>query len=612
MQRIHKMDRSQVSSFSQSNHSWNSRQLLKQIEEINSALKNFSSKSEKAFLEIGNKLQSIYKDSKNIAGYASSIVSTISTDILQKGIAELELLLNDIGSHLSAESDKIFNDKNQLLNTHSKLSNIDNELDGFDKIVKRLRMLGISTKIESARLNIEDDGFFTLAENVDKLSNIINEKILLIKQKAEFLLVELMRTVTNLTSLEKKQCNEADIIMSKTIKSLNSFNEKRNGLSEKIKMITELSEEVTKNIGKIVSSIQFHDITRQQMEHTAQALDDIQNEIKGDNELDELSNRHLGITCDVYELQSIQLSNTLNEFVNAISTIVASLNSVGDNVASIISHSFELLCYNNGSKKNCLELFKEELAVISSGLLNNIKIGTQLSDSIKSIISIVDDLSLYVNEIEEVGSEIEIIALNARVKAAHFGTNGSALGVLAESIQRLSFEAKQQTGSTSTILVAIISESQKLRMDLESQSGTNANNRIVQIIDQINNLLDSMEKVETETSGKAEILKDKVNGLLSHINAANNQITIHETASNIVTPIIGELKDTAEFIKNNYEIDSNKKENTKQNFSKYTMLSERMIHENFSESQTTQVLSITKATNHNEVNNSLGDNVELF
>jgi ElaB/YqjD/DUF883 family membrane-anchored ribosome-binding protein len=141
------------------NSNFNYLQVLHQIETINTTLKNFCIKSEKTFLEIGSKLQSVYKDSRFLTGSASSISLTIGDEILKKGITDLEMLLSNVSEHLSNESEKIKEDKTQLLKTHSRLSKIEDELHGFDRIVKRLRMLIISTQIESSRLTLKTRGF---------------------------------------------------------------------------------------------------------------------------------------------------------------------------------------------------------------------------------------------------------------------------------------------------------------------------------------------------------------------------------------------------------------------------------------------------------------------
>lgn len=583
--------------------------LNNQIDKINSTLNKFTYNSEKIFLEAGGKLQQFYKESRQITESAAQISNTISDEILQKGIRDLEFSLNDISIYLSEESKKINGDKNELLSTYSKLSNIGSELDGFEKIVKRLRMLGISTKIESSRLSLEDAGFFALAENVDRLAGIISGKISVIKKKSDFLLEELKRTTTELELLEIKQRKQSEVILNTTIKSLSLFKQKSGELSADAEDISELSKGVTSNIGDVVASIQFHDITRQQMEHSCQVLNELKQTIKHQTDISESDESFWGSVYDVYELQSIQLKNTLNEFVRAVATIISSLDNIGENISSIISRTFGLICQKEGKNVSCLKIFEDELALVSEGLNKDIEIGVQLSESIKSIVSIVDDLSTYVSEIEEVGSEIEIIALNARVKAAHFGTNGSALGVLAESIQRLSLEAKQQTVSTAEILENIINGSRKLRSDLESKNEGSSQIKVSAAVQKINELLGSMKAVESNTNESVDELKENVGVLKSKIDVAKTGITIHEEAEQNIGDIINELVNTSDFIKNNFELQSNRKENTKNIFTKYTMQSERNIHEYFAERENAAFNLSAQSVSNDE---SFGDNIELF
>jgi hypothetical protein len=91
-----------------------------------------------------------------------------------------------------------------------------------------------------------------------------------------------------------------------------------------------------------------------------------------------------------------------------------------------------------------------------------------------------------------------------------------------------------------------------------------------------------------------------------------NAIKIQTDAKEIINPIIDELNETVEFIKSNFDVDSNRNENTKRNISKYTMNSEREIHQNFAGNNTAKVFSISKSNLDDCDDNSLGDNVELF
>ncbi len=581
------------------------RDLLKHLNDICMLITSFSETSEKSFLEIGGKLQLYLKNSAQVSEQAVLITETITGEILNKGISELETMLEEIGSFLSEEAGLIKNNRDELLETHSKLECIEDELSGFERIVKRFRMLGISTKIESTRLNLEDTGFFALAESVDKLSGIISDKIGIIKKKAGFLINELKKTASDLDGLELKQQEQSKQVLNKTTRSLLQFKSKNKEISAKASIVSDLASNVLSSISGIVSAIQFHDITRQQLEHTQQALVDIQAKIMAEDEEGQNS-EFWGMVYDLLGLEAIQLENTKSEFVSAVEEIISHLTNVENGVSAILKESYALAGIEGGQAS--LRNFESDLGFISKGLMNNIEISDELAEAIKSIVSIVDDLSKQVIEIEEVGSEIEIIALNARVKAAHFGSNGSALGIISESIQGLSLEAKTQTGSTMSLLEGVLEDTGKLKDNIASENRGKTGG-ILNSVASINTLLAALLSSEKATAENVKSMENKVNLLLGDIHKCRTGITIHNKADETLGKMMYLLGGISEQLRIHLDIKSDRDANTKNIYRKYTMSSERKVHEQY-----TGKKLISKAPEKpvSDYDSGLGDNVELF
>ena len=160
--------------------------LNRNLEETISSINLISTNSEKDFLEIGNKLRKFSDTSNKLTHIATQAADAVSDDILQKGISDLKEFLTEFRSYLKSSLGEIINDKSELQKILPSIEAIYDQISGFDKIVKNLRMLGISTKIESARLGTEDQGFYALAETVDKLSGMIKEKAEVILKKSIF------------------------------------------------------------------------------------------------------------------------------------------------------------------------------------------------------------------------------------------------------------------------------------------------------------------------------------------------------------------------------------------------------------------------------------------
>ncbi len=579
------------------------------IEKLHNAdvlIGSVTTNSENEFLEIGSKLQKYLTGTRQLSSDASSIAASVSEKILKNGISELSSLLSQFSKILADSVKNIRTDREVLVIILNKVRMILNELGGFKRIVKNLRMLGIATKIESARLGTDDNGFVALADNVDNLSSMISDKADSIFRKATLLISEIGNTITDLKNLEDKNQEQSNLIISNTTHSLGAFEQKYNECFLKAEKISQSSNNVSKSISEIVTSIQFHDITRQQMEHVREALEEVIARQK--HEID--MQTRASLIHDICELQTVQLKNSLNEFDGAVDTIILSLSQVEKNISDIYMEICGLLDEKKSNEQNSLKVIEKELYVISESLIKNRDIANDLAKSIKYVVEILDDLSTYVLQIEDIGTEIEIIALNARVKAARTGSNGAALGVLAEAIQKLSLEAKNQTVSTTDVLNDISNSSKNLKNNVELGSEESNKNNIGGESQKINVLLTALIDMENSTGSQIEKLNTSVNNVKNDINKTISGITIQQEVKLKVTEVMGLLFQVTKSLKIKANIKENRVKHTSGLMNKYTMNSERNIHKHFQESK--NELKDYKSGIENFNDDSLGDNVELF
>ena len=223
----------------------------------------------------------------------------------------------------------------------------------------------------------------------------------------------------------------------------------------------------------------------------------------------------------------------------------------------------------------------------------------------------VDDLSKYVLDIEDLGSEIEIIALNARVKATRTGTIGSALGVLSENIQRLSIDAKSQTIRSSELLDSISNESINLKNSMETGLYKSNNQNMILKANNVNNLINKLIDLEKSAENYINNLKSGVSQLNVEINSTLNGITVSDYTRTLYSKISNALDNIINEISKNGNLKSDRKTNTMELMKKYTMHTERKIHKDFAGDIENN--SDPGANNlYDPENNSLDDNIEFF
>ena len=581
---------------------------------INEACKSIDSiisVSEKDFLEIGEKLQKYSANSRELSQLASRAASHITKDILKNGINELTWLLKQFSEILSESVYKIQKEKRELLSILSNISNVSDKFIGFRKIVKQLIMLGISTKIESSKLGCENTGFFQLAESVDKLSGYIDNKVKVISGKSAFLINEINQTTKNLDRLEQEQKEQLNTILQNTSLSLKTFEDQYSHCSQKANNISESSAGVSKNIRDIVMSIQFHDITRQQMEHAKDALSGlvtINQQNNSDTSTDNVDT--IFHTYDVCELQSCQLENSAIEFTSAAQKIIKNLNGVENNISAILEGTSVLLYEKNSDSRLSLESVKTELTTISKGLKNSIQITNNFTTSINSVLKVTEDLSNSITEIEDIGSEIELIAINARIKAAHIGSGGESLGILSEAIQNLSYSTKNQTESIAILLEETSKISRKLEGNLNSINNSSDNNSLEINNEKIHGLMNSMMELEKEADKLIHKLSEDINSLQKEIRNTIEGISMHTYVKESMSVIVGSLNRITILLRPFVDIENKRERNIKNLDTRYTMDQEHRIHQQFING-TIIKCNPDKILRQNEENN-FGDNVELF
>lgn len=573
--------------------------LFKQVEE-------FLVISEDDFLAIGGKLREYQSHCKKVNELAKIIIEAIGTDILSAGISKLSGLFASIGTHYENAQETIAKDGNDLNNILTKLTAIENSLAGFDKIVKTLRMLGIASKIESARLNLMDGGFFLLAETVDKMSAQIGERKKEILKKSSSLLVQLKKSLKDLSGLSAEQETQITAFKQSTETSLTMFQQKNQTCASAIGEIKGIGTKLTESLMNIVQSIQFHDITRQQLQHVQEALEELEQKLFDDTEDDLTVFSHVH---DNIELQTRQLSGTLTNFNDSVYAIIESLQEVEKGTDRLFEHSSKIICNDQKKENTHHDMFERDLIFITEGLQKSLVIDQNLDESIADIVLIITDLAKQIDSIEEIGTEIELVALNARVKAAHLGIDGAALGVLAEAIQKLSFEAKTQTAETFKALITIDKLSGELRSELTSSRHQTANNLLVTTVEELNSMVASIKKVE-ETALLETIKLDNIVKLFKNeLQTTVDNISIHASAERMLTPVIQEFDQITRELKSRYNIVSQRHSNTEHSIKKYTMMSERQIHTNYTSASSEITNRLAPPKKEDE---DLDDNIELF
>lgn len=591
--------------------------LNSQLCEVIDNLLLLNTSTEEEFLLTGSNLNDYKIRCKKLIDNSTELSDELSGEVLLSKISHINSMSKDLLENIQSSSER--NQVSfQLLNEiESLLIAVHEQITGFKKIIKILKMLGVSTLIESARLGDDAAGFNALAIDVESLADNIEDKSLRIDEATKQLTKLIRETIGNNISLGKEQQGKIKTIISELGTDLIVLEEKHTLKLDTVGVILNDSGNINNDVSQVVTSVQFHDITRQQIEHVINSLKNVFDELSDitpETPQEEVEKK-LALVRDVSSLESAQLENSGKIFYDAVENIKTSLEDIQNNIGDIAKNIIGFLSDSEHQGNSFLNEITSGLNSVNLVLHESSEINQQLKNSLNEVGETVTTLSHFLHLIEEIGEEVELLAINASIKAAHTGSEGAALGVIADSIQKLSSEAMEQTILVSRPLKKLTKDAKTLT-DKENKSLDNdiIEKEISDITSEMSHTMKTIEEINNNSSSSLKNLNEEVVQLQSDIQDLNMNLTIHTKTNEVVQNCKKLLESVVSQciakIGGKYKSENNQILN--KIAERYTMLSERQIHSMISEGGNLENEFSMTAMEPELADGEFGENIELF
>jgi methyl-accepting chemotaxis protein len=549
--------------------------------------------TEGEFLAIGATLQDFYQRGDGISTLASEMMGEVAGEQVSETISALGALLDEMGRYVSRAQQETGESSATLREILGLLDQVAGPLTGFRKVDKVLRMLGISTKIESARLGQGAAGFDSLASDVGNLAVQVNLKATVILNSKNDLAKAIEQTLAGALRSGTEQYGRVAGILDKTRGSLGTLTALNGRCTSAASSISEVTREVSRNMGEVVMSMQAHDMVRQQIEHVDETLSELTAGLAA-------GLADAGEVALVCELQMAQLRNAAEELDRAVQAIIDNLKEVADKQHGLSRETSSMAGIADQAGGSFLTGMQQDIAVVCSALLESAQSNQRLCSAMGAVAQTVGEIAHFVEDIETIGEEIKLIALNAQIKSAYAGDEGAALGVLAEAIQRLSIDAIGHTSAVTGTLQAIGEVTRRISGGLDSESSS-VEAEVHCMVARLGTMLDLLRGVNETLFRSLGGMDDAVTRLSQDIDQVTAGITVHHQVSRELEGVVrdlGVIATKACALAPAAARDANLAELA----GRYTMQSERKIHQALLGAETAQAPSGAE----------FEDNVELF
>lgn len=498
--------------------------------------------SEKKFLSIGSSLQDFTVRARDLSEMSASVARLTSGEEISTAIEGLRKQLNEMIHYLDSSEKEAANSIQKLQEIGGIVNGLDSICNEFKKIAKSLRFLCISIQIESARFNQSDTGFDILSDNVRKLASLIDTKSTNIMKDSELLAILVKDALSRTKELLKLQHGSALKMLRETqasFESLTGLNKKSAEVSHRI---ATRSSGVYKSIGEMVISMQFHDITRQEMEHVGKALSQLSEKLEDAvRDAQRLTNNQqkdfAGWTGSVCGVQAAQLFRTNEALVKAVECIIDNLRRIAKGVKEMVIETQALSGSSHQSGASLLSQVEQGILAVIQSLGENVKRANEISASVGNA---VNGIVEFVREIEDISTEIKLIALNAQVKANLAGEEGKTLGIIAEEVQILAVDAKSHTVDVLKRLKTIADEA-GVTSAITHSSSDNAGNEAEDMVGMLKDLLNSLERINAEFIALLSRITESGRALGDEIETLSSQIAFHKDISETIDGIVEKL-----------------------------------------------------------------------
>ncbi len=579
------------------------------LENVREELGGLHATTEKGFLEVGRKLQEIYGSSTGMTDLATAVVNSMTGDEIKTSISGLSTILEELKGHIGTSETGFDRISHGLGEYQHTLDNVNSFFEKFRTLVLNLEMLGFFTRVENAHLYSGDTGFTSLTNDVKALSKRIFEKSGQIQTKAQALSKLIKQALHEFAQFKESHKTQAFNMLDRSVSSHGILVTRHTSATTTAQSIAVESKGIMEEIGDIVSNLQFQDITSQQIEHVIEVIDSLQDSLDTSDLTDV---EKAGLLSEVCGLQSAQIKNTQKEAYTAVQTVIESMQNISGHIQDLLEDTRKVTWASDVEGLTFMEELDFGISTVIECLNDNISEQTGLTNTMASVSSMVSEMSVFVGEIENLGLNLQLIALNARIKAAHIGNEGAALDTISGGIYELSKNSREDTSELSHMLASVVDIAKNFDLSLESMN-TGQEQGVEDLVKNLKELLFSLHDMNDSVFTSLIQMNTMGESLREEINTAISGITIHEEMKDILVGVASEMEDISRKAK---QLFPSAKRSGSSSFMKelekyYTMESEHQIHaDHFGTGKASASSSRVKPLKQS--GSDLGDNVELF
>ena len=548
------------------------------LQVVSAELVQLNQGTEQDFLTIGARLQGFTLVSRELNRISGTVLELTSGTELQASINGLGELLSELEAHLQGLEQQFEQSFATLKRYQEIVARVNSSARDFRQTILNLNMLGFLTRVENSHLFKMDSGFASLADDVGKLAGNIRLRSQEILDQAQRLFVTIEAFSGRVFERETRRRQQARQLMETTLASHRALVQRQNQAVNVAHSLDGQAAAIAARIAQIVAGLQFNEINRQPLAHVVQALDGLREALNRPGGEASLIDK-AGATLEIAGLQLKQVEHARCELTTAVADVVLNLKALVGVTTDMLSRLKLVSWSADAVGRDFMSEISAGMDSIIAGLAESNRGQAELAEAMQEVSRMVAEMAGFVADIERLGVELQLVALNARIKAARIGTEGLTLDTISGAIYELSTNSREDTRRLAEMLHGLVNLAQDFnrRFADDKQFNQDLGLRLGERFDAEHLTLKTLN---AQVGEHLAIMNQTGAQLAEDINAVCGSITVHEVVAEVLAEQaarLAELIAEAERVCVGADL-SQRPQYLEQLSHHYTMDSERRIH----------------------------------
>lgn len=514
------------------------------------SLETMANHTEEEFLTIGSVLRDLYRRAKEVSELSSSVAARMTGTEIVKAIDDLNGLLEKMERYLQSSEDETKRRIENLRGILNMMEGLGDPLEDFRRITKTLRSLNITARVQNASLITRNEELDVLLSEVRALSDVMTAKSDAIRKDLRLLEHGVKQALSQSLMFEERQQGKAREVLDGTMSVICSVTEQYGLSTAAARDIADHFGDISRSIGEIVTAVQVHDITRQHFDRIRKAVNNALGHLY---DLPEEPYFMPDTTRMAFEVehcckeQASELISVRDTFVTAVGDMADHLKRIAEKVNACSDDTRRIVGHEGSASRTFLGVTKGALSSVTASfaaISESAEAGSELAASVRSLTDRAAEVAEFIDDIEGIAEEIELIAFNTEIKSSRMGAEGATFEVVATGIRKLSADTSSWVGKITEKLTFVAAAAGELSPGNCLETGG--------VSGEVSAISGDLESLMSSLSG----LNDNVLSLFADIDRAGRalsgdivgivkNIRVHTVVDMTVERVAAELFETA-------------------------------------------------------------------